>query len=507
MTQRGSDPPQPIGTAALSPHSGSDRPVVVAETELRAGALRLPGVLMQGVTHMAPATALLFTIQFTTTQAGLVAPLAYLAAFPIVIVLGVCLMELARSMPSAGGYYTYISRAVHPRAGFLASWLYFLYDPTVAGFVLAFIGYVLEQVLKAEYGVIFPWWLFLLVAGSFVAWVTYKGIELSAKMLVLFGGAEVAITLLLSLWGFFRPGAGGVTLAPFNPARASSSNGFFLAVVFSIFAFNGWEGIAPLAEESENPRQNLPLAILISILLMGAFLIFGAWGLLVGWGTDRAAAFASSPENPTFVLAHAYWGKAWLVVLLALLNSMLAVAIAANNAATRVWFAMARSGSLPKALAAVHPKYKTPANGVKLQTLVTFAIGLGLGLWIGPAKEFEFMGTMLTFALILTYSAANLGVFLFYFRERRPDFSVVLHAIFPAVGTLALFFIAYHSLTPWPPPPLAYTPLVVAIWLALGLLVLLGMRVAGKEEWLANAGRFVRERVETTEEKSHRPML
>ena len=116
--------------------------------ELHAGALRLPGV-MQSLTHMAPATALLFTIQFTTSQAGIVAPLAYLVAFPIVMVLGVCLIQLAKHFPSAGGYYTYVSRTVHPPVGFLASWLYFLYDPVVAGFLLAFIGSVLEQALKA----------------------------------------------------------------------------------------------------------------------------------------------------------------------------------------------------------------------------------------------------------------------------------------------------------------------------------------------------------------------
>jgi hypothetical protein len=53
--------------ARPAPH----RPVTVAKTELYAGALKLPGVLMQNLTHMAPAIALLFTIQFTTSQAGL----------------------------------------------------------------------------------------------------------------------------------------------------------------------------------------------------------------------------------------------------------------------------------------------------------------------------------------------------------------------------------------------------------------------------------------------------
>src|SRR5580704_3798144 len=240
---------------------------------------------------------------------------------------------------------------------------------------------------------------------------------------------------------------------------------------------------------------------------MAVFLVLCSWGLLLGWGTDKLPGFINSSENPTFILAREYWGGAWVIVLLALLNSVIAAAIAGNTAATRVWFAMARSGSLPRAFARVHPKYKTPVNGVKLQILLTFAVGWGLGWWIGPEKEFEFMGTLLTFALILTFSAANLGVFLYYFRERRDEFHPVLHAIFPLLGTVALFFVAFNSLQPLPPPPIRYTPWVLVIWLALGLLVLLAMKLAGKEDWLIKAGRVAEERVETAEEASHRSML
>jgi len=114
---------------------------------------------------------------------------------------------------------------------------------------------------------------------------------------------------------------------------------------------------------------------------------------------------------------------------------------------------------------------------------------------------------LLTFALILIFSAANLGVFLYYFRERRDEFHTVLHAIFPLLGTLALFFVAFNSLRPLPPPPIRYTPWVLAIWLALGLLVLLVMKLAGKEDWLIKAGRIAQERVETAEEASHRSLL
>ena len=66
---------------------------------------------------------------------------------------------------------------------------------------------------------------------------------------------------------------------------------------------------------------------------------------------------------------------------------------------------------------------------------------------------------------------------------------------------------AFNSRPPLPPPPIRYTPVVLAIWLALGLLVLLVMKLAGKEDWLIKAGRIAQERVETAEEASHRSLL
>ena len=467
--------------------------LMTTETQLRSGALQLSGVLMQGITHTAPATAVLFTVQFTASYTGVTAPLAYLIAFLIVLMLGVSVTQLARHLPSAGGYYTYVSRTIHPRAGFLTSWLSFLYEPTTSGFSLAFVGSVLERSLKADYQAFLPWWLFLIVAGIFVAWVNYRGIELSATMLLLFGIAEIAIVLLLSLWGVFRPGHGGVNFSSFDPGNSRSLGGLTLGVVFSIFALTGWEGVAPLAEESENPRQNLPRAIMLAILLMGGFLVLCTWGLLLGWGTEEIRTLVESGQNPTFVLARKFWGPMWVLVPLALLNSMIAVAIASNNAATRVWFAMARSGSLPAPLTKIHPTYRTPINAVTLQVLVMFAVGLGLGVLVGPDKEFELMGTVITFALIFIYSAGNVGVFLFYSRERRQEFNWMLHAFFPLLGTAALVFVGYNSLAPWPAPPVAYAPWIVGVWLGMGILILISMKLTGREEWMVKAGTVLRE--------------
>jgi len=82
---------------------------------LRADALSFASVLAQSITHIAPAVGLVFVLQFITTMAGIAAPLAFAMAFFIVLMIAVCLVQLALHLPSAGGYYTYVSRALIPR--------------------------------------------------------------------------------------------------------------------------------------------------------------------------------------------------------------------------------------------------------------------------------------------------------------------------------------------------------------------------------------------------------
>src|SRR5438067_2844932 len=93
------------------------------QSELKHGALGLVGATMQAITHIAPAIAALFFTQFVVSLAGVTAPLAYLIGVVVVLMLGSTLVQLSKHLPSAGGYYTYVSRALHPRAGFLTSWM------------------------------------------------------------------------------------------------------------------------------------------------------------------------------------------------------------------------------------------------------------------------------------------------------------------------------------------------------------------------------------------------
>jgi amino acid transporter len=460
----------------------------LAGTQLRADALKFPAVLMQGVTHIAPAVGLVFSIQYISSLSGVVAPLAYAIAVLIMLALGVSLAQLARHLPSAGGYYTYISRTVHPRAGFLTAWLYILYDPIATAINIAFMGIFFERAMLSEYRIYFPWWLFFLILLVVLTLFVYRGIALSTRVMVIFGLGEIVIVVALAVWSLIRPGSGGINFDPYMPARAPSLGGLALGIIFSIFSVAGFDGVVPLAEECANPRRTLPRAILASIIVTGIFYLFCSWAVLIGWGTHHVDRFIASAENPCFVLARRFWGKAWIFILIAVLNSVFAVSIASTNAATRVLFALGRSGILPRSLGKVHSVHLTPANAIWLQAVITLAVGLGLGFWIGPEQEFYFVGVVITLGLVVIYSLANYGVFRFYRGEKKNEFRVWPHLLCPLVSSLALLLVAFESIYSSPPPPVGYAPVVVVSWFLLGLGLLFLYRKVGREEWVLKAG-------------------
>ncbi len=477
----------------------------VAKTELRAGALGLPAVLMQAVAMIAPAYTIIVSFQFAVTLVGLAVPVAFFIAMVIILMLTVAVSQLATAFPSAGGFYTYLSRTLHPRVGFMSGWILTLWLMPLTGVVLAFTGgAILEPLLRSEYGFTLPWWLFALIVTAFVTALVVRGIAISQRLLIVFALVEIFIVVALAFSGLVAPGSGGFSLAPFNPSEALNLQGLYLGVVWAITTFIGWEGATPLAEESEDPRRNVPRSLVGSVIIVGLLLLFCSWGFLVGLGTDNLQGIAESEVLPPFALARDLWGGVWVLFLFALLNSVVAVAIAAFNASSRLWFAMSRSGALPRAFARVHPSYRTPTNAIYLQVAVTL-VCLVLAAIVGTDNLFFVWALSITFGLILIYCATNLGVFLYYFREARDRFNPFLHAVFPLVSSIAVLWVGYKSVYPLPPPPSTYAPIVMVVWLLIGVGMLVVLRLRGREQWLIEAGRAVEEQPERTSTEEPAP--
>jgi len=472
------------------------------QTTLRPETLGLVSVTMQAITHIAPAIAALFFTQFLVTLSGLTAPLAYLLGVVVVLMLGNTLIQFSRQLPSAGGYYTYVSRSLGARTGFLTSWMFILYSPMAGGVVSGFFGFIAAGELKTSYGWDVPWlwWVSIIVVGSIVAALQYRGIELSARTLLVTGGAEILIVLALAITGFAKPGPGGFSLSEFNPANIGVGttfglSGFTLAIVLAVQGLTGWEAAAPLAEETKDPKRNTPRSVLLSIIILGIFLVFTYWGVITGFGPDNIKGIISSPDLPGLALARNAWGGGWWLILIAFMSSTLAVSLATANVSTRMWYALGRNGAFPKLFAKVHPGYKTPTNAIFAQYALTLASGLIAGAWFHPDVAFFLLtGLVLVLGVSFVYLAANVGVIVYYWRELHAQFNWLWHAILPVASSLVLLYALYESFPPGcpavncPVDPYARAPLVAGGWLLIGIVLLVYYAASGRDKWLKTAG-------------------
>lgn len=481
------DPSQPYAQAT----GHGDAAVGVVHGELRRGSIGLAGVLMQSVAQISPTLGIFYTIAFNTGQAGKAAPLTYLAAFVICLVIAVPMTALARHLPSAGGFYTYVSQGIGPRWGFMTGWLYAVMVTIVPAALAAFTGAVLHDELDSKYGFGLPWWVYALAIFAICLACGYRGIVISVRFLVTMSLFEICVGLGLSLTGVFNPGPGGVNASGFNPGSIGSSSGFFLAIVLSIFAFTGFESAAAVGEESRDPKRLVPLAIAGSLILIGAFYVFCAWGLQIGWGTDNLTALANSPTAPAFVLADRLWSGGSIIVLIALVNSGLGVCIACTTSSTRTIFGMARTGALPAPLAATSRRHGTPVTAVLLQTGIATTIALAVGLPLGPYNLFNLLGTTGTFVYIPIFILMNVAAFKFFRDKHRDEFRILTLVVAPLISTAALIVIGYKSIVPLPASPVDYAPAIAAGYLLLGAIILFGRNLRpGRREWMAHAGEL-----------------
>src|SRR5690242_1668590 len=103
----------------VSPQTGPEE-----LTTLRSDAIGLPGVLFQSITTMAPAGAVAFSLGAAIPFTGGALPLAVAIALVACLLVALNIGSLARYLPSAGGYYTYVTRGLGPQLGWLTGWLF-----------------------------------------------------------------------------------------------------------------------------------------------------------------------------------------------------------------------------------------------------------------------------------------------------------------------------------------------------------------------------------------------
>jgi amino acid transporter len=260
--------------------------------------------------------------------------------------------------------------------------------------------------------------------------------------------------------------------------------GVIAGSVFTILAFGGFEGAAPLAEEARDPRRTIRRAVLGATLLIGLLYIFTTYAVDVAYGPDRFAGFAGTGGSSWEGLARSFYGVFWVFVFLAIVNSTIANANAGVNVSSRTMFAMGRIGAFPYAFARIATRNRAPYVSIVLVTAASIAVSLVLGFSYDPVTAFSMTGTGIVIVLVAIYIVANAACIGYFLAKRRDDFNVVLHLVVPVLGILA-FIPAWLSAAGLPAfnfisrltPPISYAGPAVAIWMVLGLVYLIVLMV------------------------------
>ena len=431
-----------------------------ADPQLRRNALGLGELVFQGVTHIGPAANMMFAFPIIALAAGPDMPLSLLLGTIVCVFIANTVVEFSRYMPSTGGYYSFATRGLGPRGGFMATWSYLVYEFVGPAGVNGFFGYMISDILRAEFAMRIPWWTFALATYALIWWLTRHGIRLSMQITALLGGLELLIMLALAVTFLVHPAPGSSYMAPLTPSLAPNHYGGIVGgMVLSILSLSGFEAPAPLAQESRRASTKVGQAVMLSLLATGVFYIFTSYASAIGWGTGNMAAFANN-TNPYYDLGRSLWGAGWWIVVFALLNSSIAVGLASTNAASRVLYTMGRAGTMPERFGRIHPKYRTPTFAIAVQQVFGIVCMLIVGLLMNPEYIFNFLETIGALAVIVLYAMANLALTSYMRREHRDRFSIWKHVIVPWVGTLALLRVLVVTVWPIPEWPYDLVPYV-----------------------------------------------
>jgi amino acid transporter len=241
--------------------------------------------------------------------------------------------------------------------------------------------------------------------------------------------------------------------------------------------FIGWENSAALAEETDNPRRNVPRAVFLSVGIMVVSYLLFAYSTVSGFG-DNVAKLGAAPI-PFISVAHSTIGLFVLFAYLAGMTSTLGALIAGTNSQARLVFNSGREGLLPGWVGKVDPRRRTPVNaiftfvGISLVIIggwAVFDLVQGKHLQLNAVNFFAESSTMGTILVLLVYLAANLAL-PFFIRKHRPgSFNPVKHLVLPVLGAASIVVPLYYLSKPGQLSPYNWYPYVALVILALAII-------------------------------------
>ena len=278
----------------------------------------------------------------------------------------------ARRFAGAGAIYEYLTHGVHPAVGVFSAGLYFLGLLFLGGGgVFIAIGFLTEGFFTAHWSAIgVDWWIWGAIGLAITVGLNHFGVRIAIQGVLTLAFIAAIPFVLLAIVIIAKGGAAGNTADVFNP-DTTSWNSVFNGILFAVTLFIGFEVAASIGEETREPKRSIPIAVIGSVAIAGAFYVLMTYAATIGFGRKVGALWPADP-SPMGTLAKQYVGN-WLSVIvdLAIVLDAISVAIAFTVAASRGFFALGRDGLLPRFLATT-TRHNTPLGG----NLVILAAGI-----------------------------------------------------------------------------------------------------------------------------------
>ena len=357
--------------------------------------------------------------------------------------------ELGAMKPQAGGEYVYVRDAYGPLTGFLYSWTWFLIAKpgsiaTITTGLVRILGTFPVFSFFSHACVTYPitiryGQLVAIGATIFISWLNYIGVRRAGDFQFLFTLLKVAIILGIVVVGFSYSGGAWANFATEFAGAKGGMAGFFAALVAALWAYDGWNDLNMVAGEIKNPQRNIPLSLIWGVAIVGALYILV--NAAVQYVLPAAAVAAS--ERPASDAVALVLGRAGASLVSAgMAISMLVTLNGTIMSGARVPFATARDGYFFKALAEVHPRFRTPSVAIVVQC----GLAIILLLLGGSFRQFF---SLTIFAEWLFYMIAASTVFVFRRREPNAErpYRVWGYPVVPALFVLVAGALLYYTFT------------------------------------------------------------
>ena len=412
--------------------------------------------------------------------AGAAVTLSFIVAAVGCAFAGLCYAEFAAMIPIAGSAYTYAYTTMGELVAWIIGWAlimeYALGAATVSIAWSEYLNKLLGGAIPYEWshspfeslngvsGIINLPALDILFV---LTMVLIRGTQESAKLNGIIVFIKVAIVLLFIVlgWQFIKP----ENHTPFMiPEGTPGHEGFFkwgwggvlggAAIVF--FAFIGFDAVSTAAQEAKNPKRDMPIGILGSLVICTILYILFSHVLtgVANW-SEFADPAKGKEASVAYVISTYMSGYSWLAtgVTIAILAGFSSVILVMLLGQSRVFYTMSKDGLLPKVFSELHPKYSTPH---KSNMILFVLVGLFAAFVPGSvAGDLTSFGTLLAFVLV------SAGIWIL--RVKSPDlerpFKTPLVPLVPILGIIICGGMIVA---------LDYTTLkVAALWMILGIII------------------------------------